>query len=216
MSNGNRWAIGLALLVACNAQQPSPATAPQPTPQQLEIQRLSIEDRQKMMDLLHITSLRLGPTSRPEVQPGRLGLVNYDESKANPYPNLPDPLTLKNGEKVTSARMWWNQRRPEIVEDFDREVYGRMPKKTPSVKWEVVSTTKGTNGDFAIVTKQLVGHVDNSVDPAITVDIQVVLNTPADAKGPVPVIMQFGGFAFGAGRGPAPGAGAKKAPATPP
>ena len=129
----------LALLaLVCNpvgsrAQQ---AAAPlQPTAQQLEIQRLSIEDRQKMMDLLHIATLRMGPTSRPEPQPGRLGLVNYDESKANPYPDLPDPLALKNGKKVTSTEMWWKQRRPEIVEDFDREVYGRMPKNTPKVKW---------------------------------------------------------------------------------
>ena len=129
-------------------------------------------------------------------------MVNYDESKANPYPNLPDPLALKNGKKVTSAKMWWAQRRPEIVEDFDREVYGRMPKVTPKVKWEVVSTTHGTNGDFAIVTKQLVGHVDNSAHPQITVDVQLTLNVPADVKGPVPVIMQFGGGPAGA-RGPA-------------
>ena len=193
MSNGSRWAIGLALLVACNAQQPSPATAPQPTPQQLEIQRLSIEDREKMMDLLHITSLRLGPTSRPEVQPGRLGLVNYDESKANPYPALPDPLTLKNGKKVTSAKMWWEQRRPEIVEDFDREVYGRMPKVTPKVKWNVTSTSRETNGGVAIITKQIIGHVDNSSYPEVNVDIQLTLSTPANAAAPVPVIMEFGG-----------------------
>src|SRR5215212_8133233 len=111
------------------------------TQQQLEIQRLSIEDRQAMMELLRIKTLRLGPTSRPETQPGRSGLVNYDESKANPYPTLPDPLLLKNGKKVTSAKMWWNQRRPEIVEDFDREVYGRMPKNTPKVNWEVATVT---------------------------------------------------------------------------
>src|SRR2546430_3269957 len=47
---------------------------------------------------------------------------NYDRATANPFPNLPDPLTLKNGKKVTSKDQWWNQRRPEIVEDFDREV----------------------------------------------------------------------------------------------
>jgi len=58
-----------------------------------------------MMDLLHITSLRLGPTSRDEPQPGRFGLVNYDESKANPYPNLPDPMVLKNGKKVTTTKI---------------------------------------------------------------------------------------------------------------
>jgi hypothetical protein len=185
-----------------------PAAAPQLTPQQLEIQRLSIEDRQRMMDLLHITALRMGPTSRDEVQPGRFGLVNYDESKANPYPNLPDPLVLKNGKKITSAKMWWDQRRPEIVEDFDREIYGRMPKVTPKVKWEVAKTSNEMNGDVPVISKQLIGHVDNSSYPQVVVDIQLMLTTPANATGPVPVIMEFGGFgivgARGGARGPAP------------
>jgi len=186
-------------------QLASKAQPPAPTPEQLEIQRLSIEDRQKMMDLLHITSLRMGPTSRPEPQPGRSGLVNYDESKANPYPDLPDPLILKNGKKVTTAKMWWDQRRPEIVEDFDREVYGRMPKVPLKVKWEVASTTREMNGGVAVITKKLVGHVDNSSYPQVTVDIQLTLSTPADASGPVPVIMEFGGgFRFPPGFTPPP------------
>jgi (4-O-methyl)-D-glucuronate---lignin esterase len=172
-------------------------------PQSEEIQRLSLEDRQRMLDLLHITSLRMGPTSRNEVQPGRQGLVNYDEAKANPFPALPDPMELKNGKKVTSAKMWWDKRRPEIVEDFDREVYGRAPKNLPKVKWEVTSTARGMNGDTPIITKQVVGHVDNSRYPQVTVDIQLSLTTPADAKGPVPVIMEFGGGG-GFGRGGAP------------
>ena len=208
--------VTAALAAIAAAQQPPAAqqapSRPAPTAEQLAIQHASEQDRQRMMDLLHITALRLGPQSRPEPQPGRLGLVNYDESKANPYPNLPDPLTLKNGKRVTTAKMWWGQRRPEIVEDFDREVYGRMPKKTPAVKWEVVSTTQGMNGDYPIVTKQLIGHVDNSADRGITVDIQMNLSTPANAKGPVPVVVQFGGFGFGAARGPAP-AGAPPAAA---
>src|SRR5947207_1638694 len=36
---------------------------------------------------------------------------NYDESKANPFPDLPDPLLLKNGQKVTDAQTWWDKRR---------------------------------------------------------------------------------------------------------
>ena len=188
---------GLNLNVS--AQQPAPPARPQPTAEQQENLRLSEQDRQKMMDLLGITSLRLGPTSRNEPQPGRLGLVNYDESKANPHPDLPDPLVLKNGKRVTSAKMWWDQRRPEILEDFDREVYGRMPRNTPKVKWEVASTTDGVDGDIATVTKQLVGHVDNSAFPQVTVDIQLTVTVPANASGPVRVVMQFGG----GGRGPA-------------
>ena len=167
-----------------------------------EIRRLSAEDHQKMMNLLGIKSLRPG---RNGMDPNAPNYANYDESKANPYPKLPDPLVLKNGQKVTTAQIWWSQRRPEIVEDFDREIYGRVPKDTPKVNWELASTTNETNGDVAVVTKQLVGHVDNSSYPAITVDIQLTLSTPANAKSPVPVIMEFG---FGAGFGRArPGEG---------
>jgi hypothetical protein len=97
------------------------------------------------------------------------------------------------------------------VEDFDREIYGRVPKVTPKVKWEVAGTAKGTNGDVPTITRTLVGHVDNSSYPAVTVDIQVSLTTPANAAGPVPVVMQFGfaggfGAGLGAARGAAPGA----------
>ncbi len=160
-----------------------------------EIRRLSAEDHQKMMDLLGIKSLRPG---RNGMDPQADNYANYDEAKANPYPKLPGPLVLKNGQKVTTAEMWWNQRRPEIVEDFDREIYGRAPKDTPRVSWEVTSTTQEKNGDVPVITKELVGHVDNSSYPAISVDIELTLTTPAEATGPVPVIMEFGfGGRFG-------------------
>jgi hypothetical protein len=76
------------------------------------------EDHQNMMDQLGIKALRPGP-SGTESAPNH---ANYDEATANPFPNLPEVLTLKNGKKVTTADVWWKQRRPEIVEDFDREV----------------------------------------------------------------------------------------------
>ncbi|MCU1328477.1 MAG: hypothetical protein JWN34_3847 [Bryobacterales bacterium] len=142
-------------------------------------------DRQQMLDQLKITSLRKGADGRNKDAPN---YANYDESKANPYPQLPDPLVMNNGKRVTSAKQWWDQRRPEIVELFDREIYGRMPKVTPKVKWEVTKTV--TEND--VVVKTLVGHVDNSAYPAVTADIQLVLGTPANATGPVPVILEFG------------------------
>lgn len=152
----------------------------------------SEEDHQRLMKLLGITSLRPGANGN---NPNAPNAANYDESKANPYPNLPDALTLKNGKKVTAAKMWWKQRRAEIIEDFDREIYGRVPKVTPKVKWEVVSTTNETNGDIPVITKKLVGHVDNSNYPLIKVDIQLTLTVPANANRPVPVMMEFG-FVF--------------------
>ena len=81
---------------------------------------------------------------------------------ANPYTNsLPDVLTMKNGTKVTRPDQW-PARRAEIQEDFEREVYGRIPANVPKVTWEVTATTHGTNGGIPTVTKTLVGHVDNS------------------------------------------------------
>jgi len=176
---------------------PAPAEAADlPPPVKLTAQ----EDHRKMMEALGIASLRRGADGWNRQSPH---YQNTDESKANPWPNLPDPLVTKDGRKVTTPQLWWTVRRPEIVEDFDREVYGRVPAGVPKVKWEVVSTTSETVGDIPVTTKRLVGHVDNSTYPHVTVDIQLTLTTPANAAGPVPVIMEFGFMGFGGG----PGAG---------
>lgn len=140
-----------------------------------------------MLDLLHITALRPAP------KPNGTGATaaNYDEAKANPWPALPNPLILNDGERVTTPKMWWNRRRPEIVEFFDREVFGRVPATVPAVDWQVVASTPGTEGGFATVTKRLIGHVDNSSYPAVTVDIEASVTLPADAKKAVPVVLDF-------------------------
>jgi hypothetical protein len=155
-----------------------------------------------MMELLNITSLRPGADGR---NPGAPNAANYDEAKANPYPKLPEPLVLKNGKRVTTAKPWWTRRRPEIVEDFDREIYGRVPRVTPGVKWEVTGIANDKNGDVPVIIKKLVGHVDNSSYPQISVDIQLTLTTPASATGPVPVIMELS-FVFPPGFRPPAGA----------
>jgi hypothetical protein len=170
--------IGVPLL-------PAQPAANLPSPAQLATE----QDHQHLMDLLHITSLRPGANGSNPQAPNA---ANYDESKANPYPNLPDPLVLKNGKKVKTAKIWWRERRPEIVEDFDREIYGRVPQVTPQVTWEVTGTKQDVNAGVPVITKQLVGHVDNSLYPQISVEIQLALTTPANAVGPVPVIMEFG------------------------
>jgi hypothetical protein len=157
------------------------------------------DDHKNMMQQLGIKALRPGPSGRE----GAPDQANYDEAKANPFPNLPEVLTLKNGKKVTKAKDWWNKRRPEIVEDFEREVLGRIPAKVPKVTWSVVKTSEARIGDRPVLGKQLVGHVDNSSYPEITVDIQMILVTPADAKGPVPVMIMFG-FGYLPGTPPPP------------
>ena len=165
-----------------NAQQP-------PSASQDSIRKLTEQDHKDMLAKLNITSLRPGANGS---NPNAPNAANYDETKANPYPVLPDALTLKNGKKVTDAKTWWNKRRPEIVEEFDREIYGRMPKNTPKVNWEIVSSTDTMNGEFAVTVKKLIGHVDNSSFPSINVDMQLSLTVPSNATKRVPVIMEFG------------------------
>src|ERR1700691_3707383 len=111
---------GLMGLVAARGANPQAAQAA--TTQYPPVVHLTSEqDHQRTMDLLHMTTIRQG---RNGTNPADPNYANYDESKANPYPTLPDPLVLNNGKKVKTAAIWWKKRRPEIVEDFDREVYG--------------------------------------------------------------------------------------------
>ncbi|MBA4054814.1 MAG: acetylxylan esterase [Marivirga sp.] len=141
-----------------------------------------------MMGTLGITSIRPGANGN---DPNAPNAANYDEAKANPFPDLPEVLTLGNGKKVNTPEKWWNKRRPELIELFDREIYGRAPKQTPQVNWEVVSSSPDTIENISVITKKIIGHVDNSSYPSVSVDIQVTLTTPANATGGVPVIMEF-------------------------
>src|SRR6266436_5981638 len=166
MSRLRRWLRASLWLTAsigpvCVAEQATQTDTSKLAP---TVQLTAQEDHQRMMELLGIKELRRGANGRDQKAENA---ANYDEAKANPYPELPDPLVLKNGKMVTTPQMWWTERRPEIVEDFDRDIYGRVPKETPKVTWEVTSTTEGKNGDVPVVTKQLVGHVDNSSYPLV-------------------------------------------------
>src|SRR5258708_18682623 len=110
------------------------------------------QDHQDMMDQLGIKTLRPGP-SGTETAPNH---ANYDESLANPYPHLPDVLTLKNGRKVTSAVLA-PLRRKEIIEDFDREGLGPVPANGPKSTWTVPLTVDATAAGHAAPRKDPCG-----------------------------------------------------------
>src|SRR5688572_22491440 len=125
MSRGKRFHVApvFGLFVAVVTVIAAASTLAQSTAQLPEPKNwTTAEDHQNMMQQLGIRKLRPGPSGN-ESDPNH---ANYDEATANPYPNLPEVLTLKNGTKVTTPAMWWNQRRPEILEEFDREVLGRV------------------------------------------------------------------------------------------
>jgi hypothetical protein len=161
-------------------------------------------DHQAMLDLLGITSpLRPGPAGRLNAD-GSVpdNYANYDESRAKADSPAPPLLEMADGREITSPAMW-EQRRQELLEIFDREFYGRLPEaaETIGVSWEVTGTTEGSSGDIPTITRTLVGRVDPTYYPDIEVNIQASVTTPANAAGPVPVIIQWGGGGGGFGRG---------------
>lgn len=185
----------VASILIWTAPIPMASAQPSPGPQRTNGVWTTAQDHRNMMEQLGITRLRPGRNGNPNATNNP---ANYDPAQANPYPDWPDPLVLKDGGKVRTPREWWDQRRPEIVEDFEREVFGRVPSGVPRVTWTV--TTQAMDrvvGKVPVFARKLEGHVDNTVHPAIRVDIQVTLVTPREAKDPVPLLVMFGGFGGG-------------------
>ena len=150
------------------------------------------EDHQHMLQLLGITKLRPGKSGNASAT----NAANTDEALATPFESLPELLKLRGGLAVTTADAWWNQRRPELLEDFEREVIGRVPSHVPKVQWEVIAIEEKKLGAVDVVQKQLEGKVDRSWCPEIEVTISMVVVTPKSATAPVPVLMMFGFTGF--------------------
>ena len=148
----------------------------------------SQQDHEHMKQQLGIKTLRPGYSGN-ESAPNH---ANYDESIANPCPDLRDVLTLSNGTKISKPDQWWNQRRPELIAEFEKNVYGRIPDKVPGVTWTVKITDREAVNRIPVIAKEITGHADNSAYPLINVDIKMVLVVPANVKGKVPVLMMFG------------------------
>ena len=108
-----------------------------------------------MMEQLGIRALRPGPSGNEQ----DANHANYDEARANPFPKLPDVLTLSSGKRVSTAQQW-PARRAEIIEDFEREVYGRVPRNVPRVTWTVTASDTGSVGGRPVVARQLAGRVN--------------------------------------------------------
>lgn len=152
------------------------------------IAKLSSIDHQLMKDKLGISiPNRRGPSGDPNSP----NSANFDESKVNSY-TLPEPLLLNNGTEVNTEKMWEEMRRAEIVEDFDNEIYGRIPDNVPQVQWKIVSSKDTTIGKYPIKEKTLSGVVDNSSYPEIKVEMELLVATPANGQEAVPIVLEFG------------------------
>lgn len=159
------------------------------------------ENQEHMMKILGIEEMRPGANANPNTE----NSANYDESLANPCPELPKLFLTKKGKKIEKAEDWWQTRRPEIVKDFETEVYGKIPENVPSVTWQVEVEDKEWVRRTPVIAKKLVGRVDNSAYPDISVNVDAMLVVPSNATGPVPVLIMFGRPEFPAPAQPSTG-----------
>ena len=120
--------------------------------------------------------------------------VNYDEAKVRPYV-LPSLLKMPSGPSVRTASDWWSERRRQLQELFDREIYGRVPATAPVIHWELKSTEQRLKATKEVTTLHYVGKATENAKLAIELDVTL----PIKANRPVPLILELGfpeGFHF--------------------
>jgi hypothetical protein len=109
--------------------------------------------------------------------------VNYDESRVGDLP-LPDPLRASDGSRVGDVATWQEARRPEILELFRTQVYGRSPGRPPRLRFEPGSSGLALGGR---ATRREV-RLRFAEDPD-GASMNLLLFVPEDAPGPVPAFL---------------------------
>ncbi|GAA5130967.1 acetylxylan esterase [Luteolibacter yonseiensis] len=97
---------------------------------------------------------------------------------------LPDPLVMADGTPVTTAALWREKRRPELLEFFTREMYGRSPGKPEKFFSEVFDRDEKALGGKATRIQIAIYPAGK---PAPRMDLLVYV--PNGARQPVPAIL---------------------------
>lgn len=104
---------------------------------------------------------------------------NYDEAAVRPY-TLPDPLVTNDGSVVRDAAAWRTKRRPELLEVFAREVYGRTPAGRPAqMHWAVTSVDRAALNGKAVRKEVTVWFTEKKDGPKM----HLLIYQPAGAAG---------------------------------
>ena len=109
--------------------------------------------------------------------------ANYDESKIPNY-TLPDPLTLADGQKVTDAKTWREKRRPEILDLFAGQMYGRSPGRPSNMSVDVGKRVPALGGK---ATRKQVSIFFSGNRQGPKMDLLIYL--PNQTNGPVPMFL---------------------------
>src|SRR5690606_32352807 len=115
-----------------------------------------------------------------EAQPAN---ANYDEAKVPKF-DLPDPLVLENGQRVTDVETWKQQRRPELLKLFESHVYGRSPGRPAAMRFKVTSSEEALDGKA--IRKQVTVYFTSANNGP---QMDILLYLPKDAKRAVPAFL---------------------------
>ncbi|MEC9331179.1 MAG: acetylxylan esterase [Verrucomicrobiota bacterium] len=110
--------------------------------------------------------------------------ANYNEDKVPEY-NLTDPLNMKDGTPVSSAKEWERKRRPEILNLFREHVYGHSKKKPSGLKFKVIQNDPTALGGNAIRREILITFARKEETPEAT----LLVYLPKDQNGPFPTFL---------------------------
>lgn len=110
--------------------------------------------------------------------------VIYDEAKVPQY-SLPDPLVMKSGERVRDAKTWTNRRRPEILELYRTDVYGRSPGRPAGLTFAVASVDKQALDGRAVRKQVTISFTAATEAPRM----HLLIYLPAAATKPVPLFL---------------------------
>ncbi|MBI5384345.1 MAG: acetylxylan esterase [Verrucomicrobia bacterium] len=136
---------------------------------------------------LLVSLLALTPTLPSSAQPAG---ANYDETKVGTVA-LPDPLVTAGGATVRDAKTWTTKRRPELLDLFATQMYGRSPGRPSGMKFEVTSLATDTLGGKATRKEVRVWLTGKKDGPWM----DILLYVPNDAPKPAPAFlgMNFSG-----------------------
>lgn len=149
---------------------------------EMPVRLTAAEDHRRLLHLLNIGELRRGADGDPAPPLA----ANYDEARANAHmASLPDPLRTEDGEPIENPAQWWSERRPKLVEYFEREIYGRVPADLPPVQWRVEGRQSKSVAGGAVLTESVRGVLDAPGNPALKVEMRLAVTYPETAGSPV-------------------------------
>lgn len=109
---------------------------------------------------------------------------NYDESKVGVY-QLPELLITQSGETVSTPEQWEKIRRPEILQLFENQVYGQVPKDFDDIRFKVTNEDKKAMNGKATLKEVAITVTRNNK----SVILNLRMFTPNKAKKPVPMFL---------------------------